>query len=407
MPTARASPESSLPGRGRPARVHSRSLTGWRLQRADRASFRSVVRDRLEAGERAGFDLAPLRSELPAGLARARQSCHGVHAMPGPSTGSGRAGSYPSRHADYPARLAALSDDAARRPARPGGCLAVLARPADRDRRGAGRDPESARSQARRFARALAGSRARDDRLGARAGDRCRGPSAGPSKAGRPVRRRVLACGHRPRRIRRSTAASPMRSTELPVPSISEVPLGTSPRKRDYFPLRNRIISGLCRRGPRRRSTRSRSGSLHHGPPRPRAGARGLRAARVRPKGPSRKAATRLLRAGRDRPVTRARATSSWTWASPWSPRVTGEGAATWRDDPVPGRSRPILRSQEALAGAVLDLLGAGPRVAGGDPRRTRRAAPERNRWSALLASRARGANSRGAGRPRSTGSLP
>lgn len=206
------------------------------------------VRARLDAGEGAE---SVLRSppELPPGLLTAppvepgRDACHLERI-------GGRV--LPLGHADYPPQLAALTDAPpvllVRGDARAlsAGAVAIV---------GARAATGSARSQARRFARALA-ARGLTIVSGLARGIDAEAHRGALEAGGRSVG--VLACGldriyppeHRALADDLAAAGA----------VVSEVPLGTSPR-RELFPLRNRIISGLCR-GVIVVEARRRSGSL-------------------------------------------------------------------------------------------------------------------------------------------------
>lgn len=206
------------------------------------------IRDRLEVGEGADSILRT-PPELPPGLLRARAVAPDRDAR---TLERLEARVVPFGHADYPARLAALADAPPvllvrgdPRVLSTGAVAIVGARAATR----------SARSQARRFARALA-ARGLTIVSGLARGIDAEAHHGALEAGGRSVG--VLACGLDRIYPPEHRALAEALAVEGAV--ISEVPLGTSPR-RELFPLRNRIISGLCR-GVIVVEARRRSGSL-------------------------------------------------------------------------------------------------------------------------------------------------
>lgn len=206
------------------------------------------IRDRLETGE-GPASILRTPPELPPGLLRARTVAPARDARSLERIG---ARVLPFGHADYPPRLAALADAPPVLLVRgdphvlSAGAVAIV---------GARAATRSARSQARRFARALA-ARGITIVSGLARGIDAEAHRGALDVGGRSIG--VLACGL----DRTYPPEHRALAEELAVDGavVSEVPLGTSPR-RELFPLRNRIISGLCR-GVIVVEARKRSGSL-------------------------------------------------------------------------------------------------------------------------------------------------
>lgn len=206
------------------------------------------IRDRLEAGE-AADSILRTPPELPPGLL-----CAAAIAPDRDARTLERLGArvVPFGTADYPARLAALADAPSvllvrgdPRVLSTGAVAIVGARAATR----------SARSQARRFARALA-ARGLTIVSGLARGIDAEAHHGALEARGRSIG--VLACGLD--RVYPPEHRALAEALAVGGAVVSEVPLGTSPR-RELFPLRNRIISGLCL-GVIVIEARRRSGSL-------------------------------------------------------------------------------------------------------------------------------------------------
>lgn len=206
------------------------------------------IRDRLEAGE-AADSILRTPPELPPALL-----CAAAIAPDRDARTLERLGArvVPFGTADYPARLAALADAPSvllvrgdPRVLSTGAVAIVGARAATR----------SARSQARRFARALA-ARGLTIVSGLARGIDAEAHHGALEARGRSIG--VLACGLD--RVYPPEHRALAEALAVGGAVVSEVPLGTSPR-RELFPLRNRIISGLCL-GVIVIEARRRSGSL-------------------------------------------------------------------------------------------------------------------------------------------------
>ncbi|MBB84305.1 MAG: DNA-protecting protein DprA [Deltaproteobacteria bacterium] len=246
-----AAPDSSDPDFGRgdaPAGLAPEEALGWIAVQRRLAFVPERIRDRLEAGEKPASILR-CPPPLPPGLAAARSPAPAQDVLTLVRIG---ARVLPFGHADYPARLAALSDAPSvllvrgELRALSGAAVAIV---------GARAATRSARTQARRFARALA-ARGITIVSGLARGIDAEAHRGALEAGGRSVG--VLACGL----DRIYPPEHRALADELAVDGavVSEVPLGTSPR-RELFPLRNRIISGLCR-GVIVVEARRRSGSL-------------------------------------------------------------------------------------------------------------------------------------------------
>ncbi len=221
---------------------------GWLALQRRLAFVPERVRDRLSSGEGPSSILRTPPALLP-GLARARAVAPARDARTLERIG---ARVLPFGHADYPARLAALADAPPVLLVR--GDATALSTPAVAIV-GARAATRSARSQARRFARALA-ARGLSIVSGLARGIDAEAHRGALEAGGRSIG--VLACGLDRTYPPEHRALADALAVDGAV--VSEVPLGTAPR-RELFPLRNRIISGLCR-GVIVVEARRRSGSL-------------------------------------------------------------------------------------------------------------------------------------------------
>ncbi|MCR9098161.1 MAG: DNA-processing protein DprA [bacterium] len=236
------------PGGARLAGLAPGDALGWLALQRRLAFVPERIRDRLEAGEGPASILRQ-PPPLPPGLTRAPAVAPARDARTLDRI-AGRV--LPFGHPDYPARLAAIADAPPVLLVR--GDPRVLSTPAVAIV-GARAATRSARGQARRFARALA-ARGITIVSGLARGIDAEAHRGALEAGGRSIG--ILACGL----DRTYPPEHRVLADELAESGavVSEVPLGTSPR-RELFPLRNRIISGLCR-GVIVAEARRRSGSL-------------------------------------------------------------------------------------------------------------------------------------------------
>ena len=245
-----SSKSTPLPALGEPrlAGLAPGDALGWLALQRRLAFVPERIRDRLEAGEGPASILGQ-PPPLPPGLTRAPSVAPARDARTLDRI-AGRV--LPFGHPDYPARLAAIADAPPVLLVR--GDPRVLSTPAVAIV-GARAATRSARSQARRFARALA-ARGITIVSGLARGIDAEAHRGALEAGGRSIG--ILACGLDQTYPPEHRALADELAENGAV--VSEVPLGTSPR-RELFPLRNRIISGLCR-GVIVAEARRRSGSL-------------------------------------------------------------------------------------------------------------------------------------------------
>ncbi|MEM9175897.1 MAG: DNA-processing protein DprA [Myxococcota bacterium] len=297
------------------------------------------MRDRLEAGE--GPEAILRRPPpLPPAVGQARRVAPARDAR---ILDQIEARVLPFGHADYPARLAALDDAPPVLLVR--GAPRILSAPSVAIV-GARAATRSARSQARRFARELA-ARGVVVVSGLARGIDAEAHRGALEAGGRSVG--VLACGlDRTYPPEHRALADALAETGA---VVSEMPLGTAPR-RELFPLRNRIISGLCR-GVIVIEARRRSGSLitvRHA----------LEQGRdvfVLPgptEGPFAEGSNRLLREGAIAVTEPADVLED---LGVEAPAGEGDGRAA-----APAGGAPLAPPLDALSRRVLDLLSEGAR---------------------------------------------